>query len=80
MGTAKNSYCIVTSWRRYLEKCPSGLPQKEVTGATSPGEKQRHWKHADFGIINQLGDKEITISNCKGFSEDGKPLMLKRTR
>ena len=50
------------------------------SGATSPGEKQRHWKHADFGIINQLGDKEITISNCKGFSEDGKPLMLKRTR
>ena len=49
-----------------------------LPGAGNPGKK--HWTQSDFGIINQLGGKDGLLINCKGFSENGKPLLLKRDR
>ena len=47
-------------------------------GAAGPNKK--HWTQADFGIINQLGGKDGLLVNCKGFSENGKSLLIKRNR
>ncbi len=44
------------------------------------GPNKKHWTQADFGIINQLGGKDDLLTNCKGISPDGIPLMLKRDR
>jgi hypothetical protein len=47
-------------------------------GAAGPAKK--HWTQSDFGIINQLGGKDGLLTNCKGISPDGIPLLLKRDR
>ena len=49
-----------------------------LSGAVGPQKK--HWKHAEFGIINQLGGKDVLQSSCQGISENGIPLLLKRDR
>ena len=46
--------------------------------AADPGRK--HWTQAGFGIICQLGGEDLSITNCKGFSENNTPLLLKRNR
>ena len=42
--------------------------------------RRKHWRNADYGIINLLGMRENIFSNCRGISVEGKQFILRCDR
>ena len=78
----------VSSRASLLVESPKGNMFENITFEDStftllPGSeppRRKHWRNADYGIINLLGMRENIFSNCRGISAEGKTFILRCDR